>query len=133
MRVIDLLGGTEMMTQSDCRELLAHSRIGRLATVADGVPDIVPVNYRLDGADIIVETNVGHKLLAASEAVVAFEVDSIDEAHRLASSVVVHGRARAELGARHGDPVAWSGPKDFVIRIVPTSVTGRRITGSRPA
>lgn len=129
MRVIDLLGGTEMMTRVDCLELLRQGHIGRLATVKAGVPDIAPVNYRFEDGEIVIESNIGHKLLAAEDAPVAFEVDTIDERRRLAASVVVHGSARADASRGSGVPVAWSGPKDFVIRIVPETVTGRRIAG----
>ncbi len=131
MRVIDLLGGTELMTRSECLEFLRRRNIGRLATVTAGQPDIVPVNYFVDGGDVVIASNLGHKLLAASEALVAFEVDSIDEERRRASSVVVHGSATAEApSAAASAAVAWSGPKDFLIRIVPTAITGRHITAS---
>jgi len=127
MRVLDLFGGAEVMSESDCREFLRQCRIGRLATSSHGVPDVAPVNYRWDGSDIVVESNVGHKLLAASGSVVAFEVDRIDETTMSGSSVIVHGEARVEPLAHAGESTAWSGPKDYLIRIHPRSITGRRV------
>ena len=63
---------------------------------------------------------------------VAFEVDHIDVESNSGWSVVVHGRAEdvtrfdgPGFRVRAGDP--WTGPKDALLRITPTSVTGRRV------
>lgn len=123
--MVDLLGGADILAEHECWTVLAGEEVGRLAVVANGKPDIFPVNFDSDGASIVIHSNLGHKLLSAAGADVAFEVDRIDLASKLAWSVVVHGPATVEAGDHPGS--AWAGPKDFQIRIDPLSVTGRRV------
>jgi hypothetical protein len=79
----------------------------------------------------LLRTNMGRKLLAALTEEVAFEVDGIDPVARTGWSVVVHGRAVDMAGGKgaapEGGPVTWAGPKDFLLRIDPRSVSGRRV------
>lgn len=125
MRTVDLLGGAEILSESECWDILAAEEIGRLAVVAKGKPDIFPVNFDCDGRSIVIHSNLGHKLLSAAGTVVAFEVDRIDVAAKQACSVVVHGPATVEPGDEAGS--AWAGPKEYQIRIDPLAVTGRRV------
>lgn len=70
--------------------LLRNTRHGRLAFMADGKVEIIPINYIFDGEKLYFRTAPGAKLLAAeSRATVAFEADGIlpDEGW----SVVVRG------------------------------------------
>lgn len=131
MRALDLLGGGEILTEAQCWDLLSRKNVGRLAVTAGGSPDIFPVNFRMDGGSIVIRSNMGHKLLAASNAPVAFEVDHVDVAERFAWSVVVHGRGVVSPGGQ--EETAWSGPKDYEIRIQSEDVTGRRVSGRPPA
>jgi nitroimidazol reductase NimA-like FMN-containing flavoprotein (pyridoxamine 5'-phosphate oxidase superfamily) len=125
------------VTPEECYELLSDCVVGRLAYVARaGVPDIVPVNYVLDGRDILIRSGPGPKLQAAERRdVVAFEVDDIDVASRSGLSVVVVGRARRMSPDDRRrldsplDPTPWAlGPRHELIRIQPTRVTGRRLS-----
>ena len=126
MRNLDLLGGAEILSESECWDVLANETVGRLAVVSKGRPDIFPVNFGCDERAIVIYSNMGHKLLSASGAVVAFEVDRADPRSKMAYSVVLHGPATVEPGDEEG--FAWSGPKDFQIRIDPLEVTGRRVS-----
>lgn len=131
MRTLDLQGGGEVIAEADCWTLLSEVGFGRLAVVAGGRPDIFPVNFEVDGTSILLRTNMGRKLLAALTEEVAFEVDGIDPVARTGWSVVVHGRA-VDVGggkgaAPEGGPVTWAGPKDFLLRIDPRTVSGRRV------
>ena len=133
MDLIDLSTSTEPIGFKDCRQLLAGERIGRLGVVVDGRPEIFPVNYGLDGDGIVFRTDQGRKMLGLTGEVV-FEVDRIDVADRSGWSVVVHGRAEdisqfdsPRLRERAQTP--WTGPKDILVRISPTVVTGRRRRG----
>ena len=56
MREIDLLGGTEILTEDDCWELLRTECIGRVAVAIEGQVDVFPVNYGLDGDGILFRT-----------------------------------------------------------------------------
>jgi hypothetical protein len=131
----DLAHGTlAVLSRADCLALLASGHVGRFSYVARaGVPDVVPVNYALDGHDIVIRSGPGPKLQAAErEDVVAFEVDHIDEDGQRGWSVVVHGRAAVLSPAQQqhlsADVLPWAnGPRSHVIRIHATRVTGRRL------
>ena len=134
---LDESGEFRSLTLEECYDLLSDGVVGRLAYVARaGVPDIAPVNYILDGRDILIRTGPGPKLQAAERRdVVAFEVDDIDVASRSGRSVVVVGRARRMSPAdqrrldRPSEPTPWaSGPRQELMRIQPTRVTGRRLS-----
>lgn len=128
-----------VLTSAECRRLLATRRLGRLAFInrADQ-PLIVPVNYSLDGRDVLIATGPGPKLQAAIRRdVVAFEVDAIDEETGRGWSVVVSGRAQREPravgnldGGDRTGPRPWApGPRLDVMRISGSRLTGRWLTG----
>ncbi|MGQ0824487.1 MAG: pyridoxamine 5'-phosphate oxidase family protein [Actinomycetota bacterium] len=125
-----------VISVTECRALLATEEIGRLAVVAGGGPHVVPVNYVFDGRAIVFRTETGTKLDAAGHVPAAFEVDSFDRERRTGWSVVVHGRLE-EIDRYRGPafervqqlPVEpWAGgEKAHWVRLVATSVTGRRV------
>jgi nitroimidazol reductase NimA-like FMN-containing flavoprotein (pyridoxamine 5'-phosphate oxidase superfamily) len=131
MRTLDLVGGTEIVSEHDCWDFLATQSIGRLAVTMDGQIEIFPVNYGLDGDGIIFRTNAGRKVTWATSGEVAFEVDSVDEATHSGWSVVVHGTARDisrfDGPQRRAAAQPWAGHKDFLVRIAPRSISGRRV------
>jgi len=117
-----------------CLDLLRTRSVGRLAYVARaGVPDVVPVNYVVDGEDVLIRSGPGPKLQAAERGdLVAFEVDDIDEATQRGWSVVVHGKARrlspADVQHLQVQAQPWAvGPRSHVIRVRPRRITGRRL------
>lgn len=128
-------GDLARLTPTECRALLATRSIGRLAYIArTGVPDIVPVNYVMDGQALVVRSAPGPKLQAAERReIVAFEVDDIDEISHTGWSVVVVGpasRVPVEDTAHPGGPrpTPWaSGPRRHTIRIEPRRIDGRRL------
>ena len=84
-------------------EFLTAHRIGRLAIVIGGEPDIFPVNYVVDGQSLVFRTAEGSKLLAASlGGRMAFQVD--EWTHEGAVSVLAHGTpgALADSQQREG-------------------------------
>lgn len=88
--------GLVVLTRSESMELLAGSTFGRIALTAGALPVILPVNYRLDGDRVVIRTNAGTKLAAATRhTVVAFEVDEIEPISHSGWSVLVQGMARA--------------------------------------
>jgi hypothetical protein len=132
----------EVLTREQCVELLAGEEVGRLAVVIGARPEILPVNYVLDGDGVVIRTAEGSKFHAvASGAPVAFEIDAVDRRRRTGWSVVVHGIAHevrtlglAELAARLDalELHPWAGgQKPFILRIAPISITGRRIGRAR--
>ncbi|HEY0969372.1 MAG TPA: pyridoxamine 5'-phosphate oxidase family protein [Gemmatimonadales bacterium] len=79
------------LTQHECVLLLRRSDVGRLAFVADGRPEIVPLNYVHEAGRIYGRTSASAKLAALAEgAWVAFEVDEIRGRYDW-WSVVIHG------------------------------------------
>jgi nitroimidazol reductase NimA-like FMN-containing flavoprotein (pyridoxamine 5'-phosphate oxidase superfamily) len=130
MTTIDSIGGTEVITEADCWDLLETQQIGRVAVWYGGQVEIFPVNYGLDADGILFRTNAGRKMTGASSGEVAFEVDEIDPRRKTGWSVVIHGQAREitvyDGPERQRAAQPWTGSKDFLFRITPRSVTGRR-------
>ena len=119
--------------------LLRQARVGRLALIVDGHPDIFPVNHLVDHGTVVFRTAAGAKLAGAVGHTVAFEVDGFDIRTATAWSVVVKGTANevirlydvldvSELPLFPWHPT----PKPHFIRIQPDSITGRlfEVTGN---
>ncbi len=125
----------EEIDAGDCWDLLRARGVGRLGICYGVAPDIFPVNYVVDGQTIVFRTEPGTKLAGATlMPAVAFEVDDVDEANRVAWSVVAHGRAveletLGELMEAEALPLEpWApGAKRHWVRIEVTNLTGRRI------
>lgn len=131
--------GIELIDQDECLSLLQADVIGRLAIVDGGRPVIFPVNYVFDGEEIVIRTAPGTKLDHGTRATACFEIDDFDRTHRAGWSVVVTGRLE-ELTPYNGSlfthaeglPVdPWAdGVKDHILRLVPATVSGRRVRGT---
>src|SRR5438067_2301928 len=115
----------------ECLVLLRWEVIGRLAvSVPGGAPTVVPINFALAGDGIVFRTGEGQKLDHLLDNPVSVQVDRFDWYRRIGWSILVQGVAR-ECDPSVLDDVdlkPWSpGDMDHVIRIVPTSITGRRV------
>jgi nitroimidazol reductase NimA-like FMN-containing flavoprotein (pyridoxamine 5'-phosphate oxidase superfamily) len=127
--------GLEVLEAEECVRLLAEAHLGRIGVTSGALPLIFPVNYRLDGDDLLFRTAVGTKLdVATRGTIVAFEVDDFDPVSHAGWSVVVTGRARrlspeeaAERRSRA--PVArWApGPDGNTVAVSLDMVSGRRL------
>ena len=124
---------TQALDEAQSWQVLTEHRIGRLAIVIGGEPDIFPVNYVVDHGTVVIRTNGGTKHQAARNQVVAFEVDGYDIDTGEAWSAVLKGRVtevRAvdeviEVMALPLDP--WqSGAKPHFLRITPGTISARR-------
>jgi uncharacterized protein len=133
----DVAASTKLLvlTQKECWALVKQAALGRLAFVMDDWPLVMPVNYLVDGPDVVIRSDPGRKLTAARQQVQAtLQVDSIDRLHRSGWSVLVFGIATAVddgeevarldgLGLRSwaaSDRASW-------IRLLPVQITGRRL------
>lgn len=124
------------MTAAECREHLAGGGVGRFLFVQAGRgPVAVPVNFKMDGDDVIFRTSPHESMAAAvHQRHVSFDVDHIDDMRSEGWSVLLSGRASiisdpAELDhvrALHIEPWA-GGDRPTYIRLTPADVTGRRI------
>jgi nitroimidazol reductase NimA-like FMN-containing flavoprotein (pyridoxamine 5'-phosphate oxidase superfamily) len=127
--------GLEVLSREECLRLLSTAVLGRLAVSTAALPTILPVNFCFDGQQILFRTGDGTKLHAATRnAVVAFEVDEIEQASQTGWSVVVTGVARELTGPDELDAAAahalvrWApGPDHRVVAISTDMVSGRRI------
>ena len=116
-------------------QLLEHAAIGRVGVCFNALPAVLPVNFAVLDGDIVIRTGGGTKLEAAlSNAVVAFEVDGVDEVSRTGCSVMLTGVAKeitdpAELERVRRLPLQpWAPrPRDRFIRIASYLMSGRRI------
>jgi hypothetical protein len=128
-------GQVESLEVDECRQLLAQHHVGRLAYCTDSGPRIVPMNYALAGQTLVLRT--GQDTEASGHlagALVAFEVDDIDEFLEAAWSVVVHARAELvppetlRLLNLSQFPQPWvNGDRSMVLQLSLDAVSGRRI------
>jgi nitroimidazol reductase NimA-like FMN-containing flavoprotein (pyridoxamine 5'-phosphate oxidase superfamily) len=126
------------LSSTECLRLLGAHTLGRLALMdhVGVLPMIMPVNYVLYDELITFRTDAGSKLAAAVRGEpVAFEVDGLDETHKIGWSVVVRGHAEAVAdvaalaGLRGAALQPWApGTKPHYVRIQPRRVSGRRIS-----
>ncbi len=127
--------GLEVLSPEECLALLASVPIGRIVFTDRALPAVQPVNFHLDGRDIVIRTAIGSKMAAAARnAIVAFEVDDFDADLRTGWSVTIVGPARAVSDpleiARLGQlPLTtWApGSRDHFIVIRAEQISGRRI------
>jgi uncharacterized protein len=117
--------------RDECLRLLGTQRVGRIAFVDDSGPDVLPVNYVMDGDDVVIATTgYGAIARASTGARVAFEVDDLDEYTESGWSVVVRGRANRESPFDQSTerPHPWAdGTRTYLLRITNASVSGRRL------
>lgn len=129
----------EELSESECWALLRTVDVGRLATPTEhGGVDVYPVNHVVDQGSIVFRTAMGTKVTNAVDASeVAFEADNAartyDEQVDDPWSVVVHGHAELVTIATglfdSFEPAVrpWHvSNKPYFIRLVPTTVSGRR-------
>ncbi|HEY7721486.1 MAG TPA: pyridoxamine 5'-phosphate oxidase family protein [Pedococcus sp.] len=132
----------EYLTTEECLQLLATASVGRIAVTRDALPVILPVNFAVDGTSLVIRTNDGAILKAARAggAVVAFEVDSLDEEAMTGWSVLVTGTLReisavsAVLRAEQLPLAPWAGGvRRHFVRITPGLMSGRRLLAEAAA
>ena len=86
--------GEAVLTEPECRRLLATRTLGRVGLTTGALPMIMPVEYVYEDGVVTFRTEHDTKLHAAVHgAVLAFEVDAFDAGTGLGWSVHVLGRA----------------------------------------
>ncbi len=126
--------GIEILTDTECWELLEATSVGRLAVDVGGRPDIYPINYVIDDGSLVFKTGAGTKFASAALMHhVAFEIDGYLPMERTAWSVVVKGwadeveRMEEVFDAEDLPLFPWAAhPKPNFVKITPSEVTGRR-------
>ncbi len=133
--------GSEVLDEPECRRLLAVAAergwYARVGVATDGAPVVVPVDFALDGREVVVILGHGFVGRSVPDSLVAIEVDGIDDDGR-AWSVLVRGFAERMpddreglAGARLPSPRV-ARPGDVVVRIRSDVVTGRRFPPGPP-
>jgi hypothetical protein len=121
----------EELVRQECLDLLSACSIGRVAVpVAGDGPLVVPVNYVLDGDVVVFRSDPGTKLTAVQLGPISFQVDQLDFLRRTGWSVLVRGLAyeATHWETDHIPLDPWAGgDKHHWVRLVPSSITGRRI------
>jgi uncharacterized protein len=126
--------GLEILHLGDCYSLLGSVPVGRIGFVEGDEVVILPVNFLMDGQDVVFTTGAGAKLSAVEIGhYVGFEADSYDPATGAGWSVVAKGLAEtvdspeeaARLDALGLKSWAGNGRRVWV-RIRPVSISGRR-------
>jgi hypothetical protein len=118
------------LDRAECLELLASATIGRLVYTYRALPQVIPVNFRLDDGAVVVRVGSrSHAAQTALDTVVAFQTDRIDEQTRTGWSVLVVGLSRRMDPAVEGDGLQpWvGGEHDLYIKIALDQVSGRRL------
>ena len=124
------------LDREECLVLLRWEPIIRLAVAAPGgAPTVVPINFVLDGDNVIFRSSVGEKLSRLADQPVSLQADRFDWYRRIGWSVLVQGIAH-EIDAAEVDGSAlepWApGPKERFVRVIPDVITGRRLVLDRP-
>lgn len=137
MKLVDDHSGIEIIDRAECVRLLGEEVVGRLGFVHRGQPEVLPVNYVLDGDTVVFRTAEGTKLQGVARSPVVFEIDRVDRLTRSGWSVIIHGMAeevtsldsvalQERVNALAVDP--WApGEKAHLIRVVARTITGRRV------
>jgi uncharacterized protein len=125
----------EELSRPECLRLLGNVPIGRISYTRQALPAVEPVNFALHDGAVVIRTNAGGKLAAATRrAVVAFQADDLDPVLWSGWSVTVVGTCEEVTDAEDIARLdklgleSWApGTRDHFIRIVPGIVTGRRL------
>ncbi len=135
--------GLEVLDRHRCLQLLATVPVGRVGITSGALPVVLPVNFVLDGDEIIIRTVRGSKYDAAiHNTVVAFEADSFDPVDHTGWSVVVTGSSReltSDDERRHAESLPlrrWAEvdpARDRFVAIALDVVSGRQVVHPAPA
>ena len=129
--------GSVVLSEDACRRRLEHaaasSSLGRIAVHGPRSPYVIPVNFTVVEAGIVIRLGTGWAAFHLDGVAVTFETDHAAASWRSGWSVVVEGVARivpyddvARLGVNLPTPMV-SVPGVRVFEIIPLKVTGRAV------
>lgn len=128
---------TTPLSEAESWDFLGQHEFGRLAFHLVGEVHITPINYCVDGQNLVFRTAQGSKLLAMyMNDDVAFETDQVRGLEAI--SVIVRGRARILEGsqARRAEELPlrpWVGTaKHIVVSIEVSEITGIQFRLAEP-
>ncbi|MFG1928622.1 pyridoxamine 5'-phosphate oxidase family protein [Cryptosporangium sp. NPDC048952] len=123
------------LSREECLSLLGSVPVGQVVFTHHALPEVLPVNFRLDGDAVLIRVATGSALAQAADgAVLAFHADRIDAAARTGWSVTLVGRAAEITDTAERQRIAdlpldtWVGDgRDHFVCIPAERVTGRRL------
>lgn len=132
----------EELDEAECLRLIGSGGIGRIGYSGRYGPTVMPVNYQLYEGTIVFRTAQDSATdkdlrtgIANAEYKVAFEIDDFDAAARTGWNVLVQGSAHhveseaERASVAHAGVEPWpGGDRELFLRIIPTRVTGRRVS-----
>lgn len=131
----------EALSREECFRLLDTAAVGRVGLLVGGKPEILPVNYVVEGPAVVFRTSADSVLNQVALQVVAFQVDRIDETSHTGWSVLVQGVAHDVSSAvdvtserlRRLSLISWApGARHRWFRVRVDAVSGRRLTATSP-
>ena len=125
------------LSLAECMSLLRETKVGRIATVSNLFPVVMPVNYgvveRHGRTWFALRTRPGNVIDQDSVQHVALQIDCIDAVHHTGWSVLVRGTLQrvdpdaADFRARF-DPQPWfDHDRDAWLVLEPFDITGRAL------
>ena len=131
----------EELDEDTCLQLISRGGIGRIAYDSRFGLVVLPVNYSMYDGAVVFRTAEHGPLdedlrtgIEGAEYKVAFEIDDIDLAKRQGWSVLIQGpahhvtKAERDAALQAGVQALAPGERELFVRIVPSRVTGRRIS-----
>jgi transcriptional regulator with XRE-family HTH domain len=124
------------LTADECHALIAPGGVGRVLFVEPGRgPVAIPVNYRMDGTDVVFRTGTGAGIAEGiQQGPVSFDIDHLDETLSEGWSVLATGTASVisdpaglERAAALGVEPWAGGQRPVYVRLRVSQVTGRAI------
>ena len=129
--------GLEVITLSECVQLLEAQEVARVAFSANGAIQLLPINFAWDGEAIVFRCEPGSSLSHSIGSEVVLEVDGMNERDRTGWSVLARGVPVSVEPDRTPDLAArlrrlplypWAGgEKGQWLRLIPAPLTGRRV------
>lgn len=126
----------DQLSTETCLDLLRIHLVGRISVVVDQFPIVMPINYQFVEVDeakwVVFRTRAGNEIdRGALHA--AFQIDSVDTAHRAGWSVLVRGylahldSGMIERMKDQFDPQPWAPDRESWLALTATTITGRRL------
>lgn len=130
------VGSGHELDRFTCLALLAGGSLGRLVFTDRALPDVLPVRYRMDGENILIELAIGSTAARASQGVVvAYTVDEFDVGARSGWSVTAVGYANeikepqvTTNATLTGRVPSQADASTSLVSISTEKLTGRRLT-----
>jgi nitroimidazol reductase NimA-like FMN-containing flavoprotein (pyridoxamine 5'-phosphate oxidase superfamily) len=122
------------LDRSECLSLLARGDVGRVVFTDAAMPAAHPVNYVLDGGEILFRTGDQRTFAATHRTVIGFQADDFDRETGTGWSVLGIGHAHEVVDPDRltalaaGMPAAWAPGRTVHVVAVPLQyLTGRRL------